>query len=412
VGTAFAAGPLPWALEAAVPTALLAATLGAGAGRPAGAATMLAAGALAAALAAGSPGWVFWVATAAGAFVAAAAGGLARAAFEAALRPLGHGRVAFSLAAVLALAAVLGAPRVRCSLGLLGYGERYLPRAAAADLAAVRALLPPPASLAVRVRGAPGFVAEPQVLHALDGVAAAARADPAVRTAMSIADVVKMVNRAFNDERPEFFEIPDDRALAGRYLALAYSPAFRRFVDRGFASTALWVQLDSDAPADLSRVLSKMRAALAERPVPGGTVELPAGDGAVLLAMAHVARRVAGSSALALLIVAGAIAAAAGWRAGLRALGAGALAAAVAAGTLGWTGLPVDLVSLPLLAGAALATAALGGLAVGLVRVGLALAGCGVVALGAPLPAAPLVASLLLGPALAFLCLSCAPRRP
>ena len=93
-------------------------------------------------------------------------------------------------------------------------------------------LFPPPASLALRARGAPGFVAAPEALYALDAVADAARADPSVRSAMSIADVVKMVNRAFHDERPEFFAIPGDRAMAGRYLALAYSPAFRRFLDR------------------------------------------------------------------------------------------------------------------------------------------------------------------------------------
>jgi hypothetical protein len=403
VAGAFAGAALPWGLEAAVPTGLAAAAVAAGAGRRGAAGTILAASALAGALVAAPPARAFWVAAAAGALLAAAANELARLVFgPVSLRALAGGRAARLVAAVLAAGALLGLARLRCSFALLGYGERYLPAAAAADLAAVRRLFPPPLSLAVRVRGEPGFVTAPEVLHALDAAAEAARADPAVRSAMSIADVVKMVHRAFNDGRPEFLAIPDERALVGRYLALAYSPAFRRFVDRAFADTALWVQVDGDRPADLERVLRRVERVLAGRPPPGATVDRPAGDGAVVLVMARVARGVAGSAALALLVAAGAAAAIVRWRAGASALAAGALAAAVGAGVLGWTGQAVDLVSLPLLAGVAVATAALGGPAAPPARFGLGLAGAGTVALAAPLPAAPLVAALLLGPGLAL----------
>ena len=405
-GAAFAGGALPWALEAGVPGALLAACLGAGLGRPLAAGMVLAAGAAAGAFLAGSPARVFWVATGAGAFLAAAGGALVRAVFSPAPRPFAHDRRVRLLAVVATVAALLGTAWVRCSLGLAGYGERYLPPAAAADLRAVFELLPPPVSLAARVRGEPGFLTAPDVLRAFDGVMAEVRTDPAVRRAMSIADVVKMVHRAFNDGRAEFFAIPDDRALVGRYLALAYSPAFRRFVDRSFADTALWVELHGEQPADVARVLSTMRAAFASRPLPGATVDLPAGDGAVLLAMARVARHVAAAAALAVLITAGAIAATGGWRAGLRAIAAGFLTAAVAAGVLGWAGHAVDLVSLPVLAGIVLAAATAGGAtapAPALPRFGLALAAVGALALAAPLPAAPLVAALLLGPGLALL---------
>jgi hypothetical protein len=401
-GAAFAGATLPWALAAVVPGALVAAAVAGGA-RPARAALVAAVSMLAAALVSGPPARALWAAGAAGAPLAALAGWLTGAVVEPTARPLVRARAARALAVAIALGACLGLPRVDYSLGLLGYGERYLPPAAAADLAAVRRLFPPPLSLALRARGGPGFVTAPEVLRALDAVAAATRTEPAVRGAMSIADVVKMVHRAFNDERPEFLVIPDDPALAGRYLALAYSPAFRRFLDRAFSATALWVQVESERPADLERVVARMRATLAERPVPGATVDLPAGDGALVLVMARVARRIAVSAGAALVVAALVAAGLLGWRAGVRAVGLGLLAAGVGAGVLGWAGHAVDLVSLSLLAATAVTTAALGAAASPPARLALGIAGAGAVALAAPLPAAPVIAALLLGAGLAFL---------
>jgi hypothetical protein len=398
-----AGAALPWALEAVVPTALVAAAIAAGARRAVVLGAALTAGMLAAAFAAAPGSGALWLAGAAGMPLALAAGGLARGIVDPRHAPPSRRRVVRAVAGVVAAAALLGLPRTRCSLSLVGYGERYLPVAAAADVAAMRRLFPPPLSLAVRLRGEPGFVTSPEVLHALDAAAAAARADPAVRSAMSIADVIKMVHRAFNDERPEFFAIPDDGALAGRYLALAYSPVFRRFVDRAFAQTALWVQVNGERPRDLRRVLRRVRAALAERPPSGATVDPPVGDGAVLLVMAQLARRVASAAAIALVVVAGAMTAVAGWRAGATALGAGALAATVGAGVLGWAGHAIDLVSLPILAGAAVATAPLGSTMLPSSRFALGLASAGAVALAAPLPGAPLIAAVLLGAGLAVL---------
>ena len=408
-GAALCGATLPWSLEAIVPTALAAAVLGTGAA-PAGIAIVaLGAGGLAGVLPSVPPVRWLWVSLAAGAPVAAVAGTLARGIVAPRSRAVPRRSLLRALAIVVAVAAVLGVSRVGCSFGLLGYGERYLPSAAAEDLVAVRRLFPPPLSLAVRARGEPGFVGAPDVLHALDTQAEAARADPAVRSAMSIADVVKMVNKAFNDERSEFFAIPDDRALAGRFLALAYSPGLRRFLDRSFGDTAVWVQLDGERAADVERVFDRMRAALAARPVPGATVDLPAGDGAVLLVAARQARRLAGAAVLALLVAGGIIAAGGGWRAGVRAVGCGLLAAGVGCGILGWAGQALDLLSIPLLAATAVATTAVGGLAP--VGLALGLAGAGAGALAAPLPAAALIAALLIGPSLAMIACASAPSR-
>jgi hypothetical protein len=261
--------------------------------------------------------------------------------------------VSFALTAL----ALTGVPYPHPGFGLAGYGERYLPGPAAADLRGVFRLFPPPTALALRARGKPGFVAEPAVLHALDAVAAAVRADPAVASAMSIADIVKMVHRAFNDDEATAAIVPDDRGLVARYLTLAYSPGFRHFVDRGLSRTALWVYLQSDRPVDVARVLARLMTQIAAEPVPDAEVDLVGGDGAGILLAARLARAVAAGAAVLVVLVA-LVAGALVGRDGLRAalLGAG-VAAIVGAGGCGWLGLSWDLVSAPGLDVAVVATA-------------------------------------------------------
>jgi predicted RND superfamily exporter protein len=247
---------------------------------------------------------------------------------------------------------LIGLPRLRTSFGLFGYGMRYLPDGLVTDLRALARDFPPPTALAIRFRGAPGFVESPEVLQSLDALAESVRHDPAVVRVLSLADLVKLVNRAFNENKEEFAVIPDDRAMIARYLALAYSPGFARFVDRAFTRTALWVYLASDSTADLARVRATLAEQLAKQPVPGAQVDFIGGDGAVVLVAMHLAWALAvGAVALVLLSALG-IGVLAGWRVGLRTLIGGMAAAVFAAGVLGCLGVPFDLLSLPCMIGA------------------------------------------------------------
>jgi predicted RND superfamily exporter protein len=260
-----------------------------------------------------------------------------------------------AVAAILVVAAGVGLIHLRMSFGLFGYGVRYLPSGAAADLRAIGRSFPPPTALAVRFRGAPGFVTSTEALQSLDAVSAAVRDDPAVVRALSLADLIKIVNRAFHEDRPELEVIPTEPGMIGRYLALAYSPGFRRFIDRAFSRSALWVYLGSDDPADLERVRGKLMKQLASRPVPGAEVDLFGGDGAVAWRTAEVARRFALAILAGLAVFVLALAPAGGLRLGIRGLIGWVSATAFLAGCMGWTGIPIDLLSLPLLVTAAFA---------------------------------------------------------
>jgi predicted RND superfamily exporter protein len=259
-----------------------------------------------------------------------------------------------ALLATLAALTLWGAMRLHASFGAAGPAARYLPRAAGADLRAVLRHFPPLSALALRVRGAPGFVKSPAVLTAIDGVAEAARADPAVRNALSLADLVKTVHRGFNDNRPEFHAIPGDAGLIGRYLALAYSPGFRRFVNRSFSEAAIWVYVGGDDGAVLSRVRASIEARLRARPIPQATVDPLAGDGALALAHAAVAAGLAWGVAIFVLAAILFVAAVRGPAEAARALAGAGLAAALACGAAGLCTAAVDLVSLPFLCAAAI----------------------------------------------------------
>jgi hypothetical protein len=323
-------------------------------------------------VAAGAPAAAFGIAGAAGVAAAMLIGYATRVLLRGTPRTLRCPRAVRLGVLVLIGLALAGGARLRTSFGMFGYGVRYLPASAAADLHVLARHFPPPTALAVRFRGAPGFVESPDVLAALDAVTNAVRSDPAVVRALSL------------DNRDEFLVIPSDRAMSARYLALAYSPGFRTFVDRAFTRSALWVYLSSDQPGDLTRVLGKMEAQLARQPVPSAQVDLVGGDGAVVLATARAARRLAVGAAVLLLLGAAGIGVLRGARTGAVALASGVATVVLACGAFGWAGVPLDLVSLPILIAAAAAGMVFGALG------------------GAPLCAPALVAMAVLALAGAF----------
>jgi uncharacterized protein len=357
---------LPWSAYALLPTALAAAAVATAPPRSWRArlelGVALATAFVALGVVAGAPVAAYGIAGAVGVGVALVlgqgVGTVLRCPARAPRYPLAVGLATLAVVVV----APIGVIHLRTSFGAFGYGTRYLPASAAEDLQVLAHHFPPPTALAIRFRGDPGFVASPQVLNAFDALTAAVRSDPAVVRALSLADLVKMVHRAFNENREEFYAIPDDPGLIARYLALAYSPGFRTFVDRGFTRSALWVYLASDRPADLARVLGKLKAQLAAQPVPTAQVDLAGGDGAVILSTARTARRLAAGTAVFLLLSALGIGVLRGVRSGAAALACGVAAAVLAAGAFGWLGVRIDLVSLPCVIGAAAAGSVFGAL--------------------------------------------------
>jgi predicted RND superfamily exporter protein len=416
---AMGAVTIPWTAYAIPPTGLVAAAVAlAGPVRSWRGAAALVAGPLAGsgvlALVTGPPMSAFGVAGAVGSAGAVGAGVLVSTLLRPCLRPAPTPRLGVAVLALVA-AAALGIPRLEVRFGLLGYGERYLPAATTEDLRALHRLFPPPSSLVVRARGRPGLAASPAALRAFDAVVTVARRDGAVRQALSLADVVKTVHRGFNDDRPEFSVVPGDGGLVARYLALAYSPTMRRFVDRAFTRMTLWVYVDGERPADLARVLAGLETQLAAEPVPDAEVDVAGGDGAVILVAARMARRLVAGGALMLGVIAVAAALGLGRAALGRTVVSGLVGGLTAAGAGAWGGLAIDLVTLPVqmgvvTAGAVVGAATVAGDAGALRRLALVLLGGGGLGLLLPLGVARLLGVVLLAPG-AALALVASPTR-
>jgi len=399
---------LPWTVYALPSTALMAAVIALTDQKTVstrlcvalGVALLVASGALV--LVTAAPARAMGLAAMAGAVAAVLAGSACRT--RDARRPLGA-RWGRKAAFVLVILSTLGLLRLNVSLGLAGYGQRYPLGSGAADLRVIARHFPPPTALVVRARGEKGFVKSPDVLRAFDGAVKAAREDHAVVSAMSLADIVKMVSWAFNEKREEFLVIPDDPRTIGRYLVLGYSPGFGRFVDRALSDSAMWVYVRGDSATDLARVLDRVETQLARQPPPNTRLDFVGGDGAEILVMARTARHVAAGGAAGLLAMAALAALFGGAGVGARALLGGAGAVAVSAGILGLLGLPLDLITLPLsiangLVGAAFG--ALGGMTSGrLARLGIVLMIMAVPLLLIPYAGGQALGALMLGAATA-----------
>ena len=344
---AFGALALPWSAYAALPTALLAAALAAPAAAPlrhapAGAAMSVILVAIG--LRVGLPGRDFALAAAAG-IAAAVLCGASLGVLSAPWPRRRSTRIRRGAALALVLLLACGLWRLGGAFGAFGYGQRYLPRAAKEDLNALAHFFPPPLALAVRARGEPGFVKSADVIETFERLTQVAAADPAVLRAASLADLVKMVHRGFSDDPAAIDVIPREPGVIGRYLALAYSPGFRHFVDRAFTESAIWIYLRSDAARDLARVRATLAAEVERHPLPGVTFDVAGGDGARALrqarafagALAAVVAMLCGGAALVTVVE--------GVGSGLRFLAAAALAGLAAGGLLGLCGVPIDLVS-------------------------------------------------------------------
>ena len=78
--------------------------------------------------------------------------------------------------------------------------------------------------------GTPDGVYDPQYLQQVDSFAVWLRAQPEVSHVSSLADVLRKLNKNFNNDDPSYFRIPETRALATQYF-LAYELALPQGMD-------------------------------------------------------------------------------------------------------------------------------------------------------------------------------------
>jgi predicted RND superfamily exporter protein len=132
----------------------------------------------------------------------------------------------------------------------------------------------------VIVRAAtPDGIKDPELLRAIDRVLTAIAEDPAVGDTRSIAEYIKRMNQAMNEDRQAAYRIPDSRELVAQYLLL-YSMSgdpdeFDDLTDYDYEAANLSISLRTDRLFVVHAVSARLSTLLDEhlRPL-GATFEL------------------------------------------------------------------------------------------------------------------------------------------
>ncbi|MHB8455176.1 MAG: outer membrane lipoprotein-sorting protein [Acidiferrobacterales bacterium] len=118
-------------------------------------------------------------------------------------------------------------------------------------------------TLALLVKGArAGVIKDPGVLRAIDSTQRFLEKQPFVGKTLSIADIIKRLNKAMHNDNPKYFRIPKRRDLIAQYLLL-YSMSgdlsdFNSYVDDGYRYANVTALLKNDNSAYLNKLVGRI----------------------------------------------------------------------------------------------------------------------------------------------------------
>lgn len=219
------------------------------------------------------------------------------------------------------------------------------------DDALLNEVLPGTATLRILLEGArPDVMLEPEVLRAVADLQIEMQRSPELGGITSIADHVRRMHKAMHDDDPRYDAIPDDSRVIGEYLFLYSTSAgpdgLSAFIDADNRNAVIRALSKTDSAAFSRDLLARLQAYVAERfaglpvrvGIAGGTlgVQTAMNDIVVrekLINMAQVGMIIFVLCAIVLRSVVGA----------LLVLMPLSLAGIVILGTMGWTGVWLDM---------------------------------------------------------------------
>jgi hypothetical protein len=126
--------------------------------------------------------------------------------------------------------------------------------------------------------GSADALKNPALLKAMAGLQGLLDGQPHVGKTQSIADLIKKMNQAMHEDRPEYFTIPDDVNLISQYLFL-YSISgdpqdFDNLVDNDYRKAVIRVYLKSDSTVQAQALYDKAQNLIAQSFPAGVTVNI------------------------------------------------------------------------------------------------------------------------------------------
>lgn len=166
-------------------------------------------------------------------------------------------------AVVIGALAALAIPRIVIDTDYLSFFDEDAP--VRVDFAAVDRLLAGAIPIYVVLRGeGEGAFREPESLHLLERLQARAGEMPHVSRTSSMADMLRVVNRAVERDDPKEERIPDSRAGVSELLQLAPKAEMGRFTNASHEAANLIVRTGAVGSAAVRELVSGLEAALDE----------------------------------------------------------------------------------------------------------------------------------------------------
>jgi predicted RND superfamily exporter protein len=188
-------------------------------------------------------------------------------------------RPAAVLAAVVAAALLigLGATRIHVNTAFRSWFDDDEP-VIVADRA-IRRDFTGTSTIRVRIEGAaPDALLDPAALRGIAALQAVLADEPDVTATLSIADHLKLVNRAMHGGDAAHYAIPDDPALVEQYLLLFDPEDLERVLTSDRRAAAIHALARSDDVAWVQGVFARLRAVAAQAMPPGVRVEVAGGE--------------------------------------------------------------------------------------------------------------------------------------
>jgi predicted RND superfamily exporter protein/CRP-like cAMP-binding protein len=171
----------------------------------------------------------------------------------------------FTLSGVLFAAALLGMSNIRVSTDFM---DSFAPDSEVRQsFEVVNDKLGGANPLYIVVEGIrPNAFKEPENLLVLRELQDWLEAQPQIGGTTSIADYLMLVNQAFNNNDPDFYSIPGNRALITQLLFLSANDELDRIVDSRYQTTNIIVRSRTIQSDDMSALIAKINDRLAELP--------------------------------------------------------------------------------------------------------------------------------------------------
>ena len=171
----------------------------------------------------------------------------------------------FTLSGVLFAAALLGMSNIRVSTDFM---DSFAPDSQVRQsFEVVNDKLGGANPLYIVVEGIrPNAFKEPENLLVLRELQDWLEAQPQIGGTTSIADYLMLVNKAFNNNDPDFYSIPGNRALITQLLFLSANDELDRIVDSRYQTTNIIVRSRTIQSDDMSVLIAQINDRLAELP--------------------------------------------------------------------------------------------------------------------------------------------------